>query len=96
MGHPPLQEVSSKLKVSSHQVDGLPDSVDDDTFLLMLQTEHMNHAYSQHASKVLCVDSTHGTTQYRFSVVAAVVPDDSGEGKKERKTHHSSTGMTWG
>ena len=68
--------------VPSHKVDGFPESLDDDAFLLMIQTEHMNSAYQKHAGKVLCIDSTHGTTQYRFGLVAAVVSDDNGEGRK--------------
>ena len=42
----------------------------------MIQTEHMNSAYQKHAGKVLCIDKTHGTTQYQFGLVAAVISDD--------------------
>ena len=63
---------------------GLPQAIPEEAFLLMVQTPHMRKMYTDHADKVLCVDSTHGTTQYRFSLLAAVVPDGNGEGKLDQ------------
>jgi len=54
----------------------------------MIQTEEMREAYASHASKVVCVDSTHGTTQYRFGLIAAVVPDGNGEGEERMSALH--------
>ena len=28
----------------------------------------------------MCIDSTHGTNQYRFKLISIVVPDDQGKG----------------
>ena len=63
------------------QIQGLPESLPECAFLLMVQTQHMRQMYEKHVGKVPCVDSTHGTTQYRFSLVAAVVADEHGEGE---------------
>ena len=63
------------------QIPGLPESLQECAFLLMVQTQHMRQMYEKHAGKVLCVDSTHGTTQYRFNLVAAVVANEHGEGE---------------
>ena len=63
------------------QIPGLPQLPPERAFLLKVQTQHMRQMYEKNARKVLCVDSTHGTTQYRFSLVAAVVAHEHGEGE---------------
>ena len=55
--------------------------VPEDTFLLAIQTEFQMELYRRHASTILCIDSTHGTNQYRFKLIACVVPDDHGKGR---------------
>ena len=62
-------------------IPGLPESLPECAFLLMVQTQHMRQMYEKHAGKVLCVDPTYGTMQHRFSLVAAVVADEHGEGE---------------
>ena len=48
----------------------------DDTFILALQTKFQKELYEAHASTILCIDSTHGTNQYRFKLITCIVPDD--------------------
>jgi len=52
----------------------------DDTFILALQTKFQKELYEVHASTILCIDSTHGTNQYRFKLITCIVPDDYGKG----------------
>ena len=51
------------------------------TFLLVIQTKFQMQLFQQHASKVICIDSTHGTNAYRFRLITCIVPDDFGHGK---------------
>ena len=55
--------------------------VSDETFILALQTKFQMELYEKHASTILCIDSTHGTNQYRFKLITCIVPDDHGKGK---------------
>ena len=64
----------------SLQIPELPPGLPDDLFLLLIQSEEQAEAYRAHAGKILCVDSTHKTNQYRFKLVSAVVSDENGEG----------------
>ena len=52
----------------------------DDTFVLAIQTKFQKDLYEAHASTILCIDSTHGTNQYRFKLITCIVPDDHGKG----------------
>ena len=52
----------------------------DDTFILALQTKFQKELYKAHASTILCIDSTHGTNQYRFKLITCIVPDDYDKG----------------
>lgn len=53
----------------------------EDTFVLVVQTEFQMELYRKYASKIVCIDSTHGTNQYRFKLISVLVPDDQGKGK---------------
>ena len=55
-------------------------TLQDETFVLALQTKFQKDLYEAHASTILCIDSTHGTNQYRFKLITCVVPDDYGKG----------------
>ena len=55
-------------------------TLQDDTFVLAIQTKFQKELYEAHASTILCIDSTHGTNQYRFKLITCVVPDDHGKG----------------
>ena len=52
-----------------------------DSFVLVIQTQFQMEVYQKYASTILCIDSTHGTNQYRFKLVSVVVPDEYGKGK---------------
>ena len=58
-----------------------------ESFVLALQTQFQREIYQKHATTILCIDSTHGTNQYRFKLITCVVPDDHGKGKRY-KSHH--------
>ena len=60
--------------------DPLYSTLSDDTFILALQTKFQKELYEAHASTILCIDSTHGTNQYRFKLITCIVPDDHGKG----------------
>ena len=53
----------------------------EECFVLVLQTEFQMELYRNYASTIVCIDSTHGTNQYRFKLISAIVPDDQGKGK---------------
>ena len=63
-------------KAQGSKYPGLPD----DSFVLAIQTEFQLELYNRHASTILCIDSTHGTNQYRFKLITIVVPDDLRKG----------------
>ena len=53
----------------------------EESFILAIQTKFQLELYKKHASKILCIDSTHGTNQYRFKPITIVVLDDLGKGQ---------------
>ena len=63
--------------IKSPEYPGLPE----ESFILAIQTKFQQELYDQHASTILCIDSTHGTNQYRFKLITIVVPDDLGKGQ---------------
>ena len=36
--------------------------------------------FEQNASKIVCIDSTHRTNQYAFSLITILVPDEFNKG----------------
>ena len=56
-------------------------SLPEESFILAIQTKFQLELYKQHANTILCIDSTHGTNQYRFKLITVVVPDDKGKGQ---------------
>ena len=52
-----------------------------ESFVLVLQTKFQMELFRKHASTILCIDSTHGTNQYRFKLITCIVPDDHGKGE---------------
>jgi len=51
-----------------------------DDFMLAIQTEFQKDAMLRYGTKGILVDATHGTTQYDFLLITALVVDDHGEG----------------
>ena len=47
-----------------------------DTFLLGYQTEDQLNMLEKHATKIVCLDSTHCTNVYKFKLVNLVVQDE--------------------
>ena len=56
-------------------------SLPEEAFILAIQTKFQLELYKQHASTILCIDSTHGTNQYRFKLITIVVPDELRKGQ---------------
>ena len=50
-----------------------------DSFLLAIQTRHQQ-LFQAFASKVVCMDSTHGTNHYDFKLITVMVADQFGQG----------------
>ena len=51
-----------------------------ESFVLAIQTQFQQELYKKYVSTIMCIDSTHGTNQYRFKLISIVVPDDQGKG----------------
>ena len=51
-----------------------------ETFVLAIQTQFQMELYCQYATTILCIDSRHGTNQYRFNLITCIVRDDHGKG----------------
>ena len=58
------------------------DSIDlkNDLFVIGIQTKQQLEMMQKHASKIICIDSTHRTNQYHFPLVNLVVPDEFNKG----------------
>ena len=56
--------------------------------MLAIQTEFQKSCYRQHATKVLCVDATHGTNAYGFKLITVMVADEFGQGETYSVTPH--------
>ena len=54
--------------------------IEENDFLLGLQTQFQKEMFETHASKLICVDATHGTTTYDFQLVTVLVIDGYNEG----------------
>ena len=47
-----------------------------DTFLLCIMTDFQAQMFNAFSSKVVCLDSTHCTNQYRYKLITLMVVDD--------------------
>ena len=59
-----------------------------DTFLLVLMTEFQASLFETYSSKMVCVDSTHKTNQYRFKLITVVVADEYHNGCLKAGVYH--------
>lgn len=48
----------------------------DDTFFLVIMTAFQADLFTEFSGKILCLDSTHRTNQYKHKLVTMVVPDE--------------------
>ena len=54
--------------------------IESNDFLLGLQTEFQKDMFVKYATKLVCVDATHGTNAYDFQLITVLVIDDYDEG----------------
>ena len=47
-----------------------------DMFLLVLTTDFQASIFEMFSSKIVCIDATHKTNQYRFKLITLIVPDE--------------------
>ncbi|XP_070179010.1 uncharacterized protein [Littorina saxatilis] len=52
------------------------DTLQENDFLLCIQTQFQREMMNRQANKMVCIDSTHKTTQYDFLLVTLLVKDD--------------------
>ena len=62
--------------IADHAI-GLPD----DTFFLALMTEFQARLFQDFSEKVVCLDSTHKTNQYKHKLITLMVADEFHNGK---------------
>lgn len=52
-------------------------------FFLLLMTEFQSQIFAQFSEKVVCLDATHSTNQYRHKLITLMVADDFQNGKQD-------------
>ncbi|KAE8737484.1 hypothetical protein FOCC_FOCC017052 [Frankliniella occidentalis] len=67
-----------KLVHGPPEIDKLPNS--DELFMFAFQTERQPDLMKRHCSKILVVDETHGTNQYKYQLLTVIVIDDDRRG----------------
>ena len=56
-------------------------TLQDDTFLLVIMTSYQSQLFEEFAYKVVCMDSTHKTNEYRFKLITLLVVDAFHKGR---------------
>ena len=56
--------------------------MEEQEFFLVIQSQHQRQLYRHYASRIVCVDSTHGTNAYNYKLITMMVCDDWGQGKR--------------
>ena len=54
--------------------------IKNDLFVLGIQTHEQQKLFEKGAAKIYCIDVTHKTNRYDFSLVTVLVPDEFGKG----------------
>ena len=65
--------------VLAYKPQGIADpdiALPDDTFFLVVMTEFQSKLFNEFSAKVVCLDSTHKTNQYKHKLVTLMVPDE--------------------
>ena len=81
-----MMEKEERNPVIVYKPQGCPqtdesNNMHDDDFLICLQTPMQASMMKKFGhQRILCIDSTHGTNSYNFSLVTLVVVDEFGEG----------------
>lgn len=55
-------------------------SLKKDDFILVIQTPNQKKLLQKFGSNIICMDDTHGTNSYHFSLITVLVVDEFGEG----------------
>ncbi len=81
-----MRELSKELPspVLAYKAQGVASSeflLPDDTFFLVLMTQFQSSLFNEFSEKVVCLDSTHGTNQYKHKLVTLLVADEFRNGK---------------
>ena len=75
------------FKSQGSQDPGFP-TLSAETFVLAIQTQFQMELYRQYATTILCIDSTHGTNQYRFKLITCIVHDHGKGWRAEGNVRH--------
>lgn len=78
-----LQE-ESPTPILAYKAQGLVSSefpLPDDTFFLVLMTGFQYKLFNEFSEKIVCLDSTHRTNQYKHKLVTLLVADEFRNGK---------------
>ena len=52
-----------------------------ESFLLVIMTNFQASIFEEFCDKIVCIDSTHKTNEYRFKLLTIVVPDEYRNGR---------------
>ena len=83
-----VQELHSESQppVLFYKAQGITDSeyqLSADTFLLVIMTDFQAKLFDTFSHKIVCLDSTHRTNQYRFKLITLMVADEFRNGEFE-------------
>lgn len=72
------QEIPSPVLLYKQQGVKDPDylKLEEDTFLLVIMSSFQANLFNTFSDKIVCIDSTHKTNQYRFKLLTVIVPDE--------------------
>ena len=51
-----------------------------EAFMLAIMTQYQKELLEKYGHRILCMDGTHKTNQYRFHLITLMVPDEYNEG----------------
>jgi hypothetical protein len=68
----------SKVVHGPLEIDLLPNSTE--LFMFAMQTERQAEVFKQHCGKIVVVDETHGTNQYKYQLLTTMVIDENNHG----------------
>ena len=75
------QETPSPIIAYKPQGIHTPDcSLPDDSFVLIIMTEFQSKLLEEYSDKIVCLDSTHNTNQYKHKLVTLMIADEFRKG----------------
>lgn len=81
----------SQPPVQLYKAQGVPDPENQlpaDTFLLVITTNFQAQLFHTFSHKIVCLDSTHRTNQYRFKLITLMVADEFRNGELEMQLYN--------